>query len=48
MLYFFIAECNKGCLSNQECSAPDTCTCLAGWIGEKCQRGNGIITPHPI
>ena len=30
------AICNSPCGTNEECTAPDTCTCVSGWKGSNC------------
>ena len=34
-----IAICSGGCGTNQNCTAPETCTCVEGWTGQDCLTG---------
>ena len=33
-----IAICNHACENGGTCSAPDTCSCAAGWTGSLCSN----------
>lgn len=37
-----IAVCATPCGLNKHCSQPDQCTCIRGWRGDECQRGESI------
>ena len=30
------AICNFSCGTNKECTAPNNCTCVSGWMGSDC------------
>ena len=32
----FTANCSSPCSTNKKCTAPDTCRCVSGWIGNDC------------
>ena len=34
--FIFTANCSPPCGTNKECTAPNTCTCVSGWIGNDC------------
>ena len=38
-LFWCIAICSGGCGTNQNCTAPETCTCVEGWTGQDCLTG---------
>ena len=33
---YYTAICSLLCVTNKQCTAPDTCTCVSGWIGNDC------------
>ena len=33
------AICDPGCENGGTCSAPDECSCTAGWSGDTCAQG---------
>jgi hypothetical protein len=35
----FPAICEEECQNGGICTAPNTCTCASGFIGDKCQTG---------
>ncbi len=37
--YVYTAICYSSCGTNEECSLPDTCTCVEGWNGTDCLTG---------
>ena len=37
--FWHIAICSGGCETNQQCTAPETCTCVEGWTDQDCLTG---------
>ena len=35
----FLALCSPGCENGGTCTAPDTCDCVTGYSGDRCQNG---------
>ena len=38
-LYAMSVICDPGCENGGNCSAPDECSCPAGWSGDTCAQG---------
>ena len=41
--YILLALCSPGCENGGTCSAPDTCDCVAGYSGDRCENGTYIF-----
>ena len=39
MICVTIAICSQDCANGGTCTAPDACTCSAGWTGQYCTDG---------
>ena len=37
--YISLALCSPGCENGGTCTAPDTCDCVTGYSGDRCQNG---------
>ena len=37
--YILLALCSPGCENGGTCTAPDTCDCVTGYSGDRCQNG---------
>ena len=37
-----IAICTKACENGGTCTAPDNCSCVAGWTGPQCTNGINV------
>ena len=37
--YILLALCSPGCENGGTCTAPDTCNCVDGYSGDRCQNG---------
>ena len=44
MFYNNTAICNFPCGTNKQCTAPNICTCVSGWMGSDCLTRTFVYT----